>query len=79
MASVTYYVVQAFDEDAEGNLIPRQPQQASSAGMAERMAVGMSADAAGVIAFSRSGDIAEGEYTAPTIIYQAGRIPDELE
>jgi hypothetical protein len=31
MASVTYYVVQAFDEDDEGNLIPRQAQQAPSA------------------------------------------------
>lgn len=79
MASVTYYVVQAFDEDGEGNLIARQAQQAPSAAVAERMAVGMSSDVAGVIAFSRTGNPEEGEYSEPTVIYQAGRVPDEME
>jgi hypothetical protein len=79
MASVTYYVVQAFDEDDEGNLIPRQAQQATSSDAAKRAALVLAPEAAGVIAFSRTGDPEEGEYSAPTIIHQAGRVPDEME
>lgn len=79
MASITWYVVQVFDEDNEGNMIPRQPQQATSADGAKRMAVGLAAGAAGVIAFSRTGDPEEGDYGPPTVIYQAGRVPEEME
>lgn len=79
MASTTYYVVQAFDLDAEGNLISRQPQQATSSDQAKRIALVLSRDAAGVIAFSRTGDPEIGDYGAATVIHQAGRVPDEME
>jgi len=79
MASVTYYVVQAFDTDDEGNLAPRPPVQSPSEGAARTLAISLAREAAGVIAFSRTGNPDEGEYSEPTVIHQAGRVPDELE
>ncbi len=79
MATVTYYVVQAFDADEEGNLIPRPAVAAQSAAAARRMAVGMQDDVAGVVAFSRDADPEAGDYGPPTILYQSGRIPDDME
>ena len=79
MATVTYYVVQAFDADEEGNLIPRPAVAAQSAAAARKMAIGMQDDVAGVLAFSRDADPDIGEYGPPVILHQAGRIPDDME
>ena len=79
MAAITYFVVQAFDLDEDGNLVARQAQQATSSDQAKRVALVLAREAAGVVAFSRTGDPDVGEYGEPTIIYQAGQVPDELE
>jgi hypothetical protein len=77
MASITYYVVQAYDLDEEGNLIAREAQQATSSDQAKRFAVVLAQEAAGVMAFSRTGDPDIGEYGEPTIILKTGALPDE--
>lgn len=73
------HVVQAFDEDDEGNLIPRPAEQFETADRAKRQATALARGAAGVLAWSRSADPDVGEYGPPTIIFQAGRVPDEME
>lgn len=79
MGTVTYFVVQAFDEDDDGNLIPRLPEAPPSASAARKRAMAIEGEAAGVIAFSRDADPEAGDYGPPTIIYQAGRVPDDME
>jgi hypothetical protein len=50
MPKVTLYVVQAFDTDADGELVAHQPQSVSSASLAKRTAENFAKNAAGVIA-----------------------------
>jgi hypothetical protein len=54
MPKLTLYVVQAFDTDANGELIARGPQACSSASLAKRTAENFAKDAAGVIAPTRA-------------------------
>jgi hypothetical protein len=79
MPAITYYVVHAFDLDEEGNPVARQAQQATSSDQAKRMALALTREASGVVAFSRTGDPDIGEYGEPTIIHQSGVVPDQLE
>lgn len=79
MTAITYYVVQAYDLDEEGNLVAREAQQATSSDQAMRVAAALAREAAGVIAFSRTGDPDIGEYGEAIIIHKAGAVPDELE
>jgi hypothetical protein len=77
MPKVTLYVVQAFDTDADGELVAHQPQSCSSASLAKRTAEILAKDAAGVIAWSRDGDPDLGEYEEPRILFKAGLLPDD--
>jgi hypothetical protein len=77
MPKVTLYVVQAFDTDADGELVGHEPQSVSSASLAKRTAENLAKDAAGVIAWSRDGDPDLGEYGEPTILFKAGLLPDD--
>jgi len=79
MPSITYYVVQAFDLDEEHNLVPREPTAHASEAAARTTAIALARDAVGVIAFSRTGNPAEGEYGPATIIHQIGQVPEEME
>lgn len=77
MPKVTLYVVQAFDTDADRELVAREPQACSSASLAKRTAESLAKEAAGVIAWSRDGDPDLGEYGEPTILFKAGLLPDD--
>ena len=76
---VTFYVVQAFDTNDDGELVGRPPQSVSSASLAKRTAETLAKDAAGVIAWSRDGDPDIGEYGEPTILFKDGLLPDDLD
>jgi hypothetical protein len=60
--SVTYYVVVPFDWSEDGDLVAGPPQEATSAGSAERRARTLAVKHAGAVAFSRSGDPTIGEF-----------------
>ena len=78
MPKITFYVVQAFEMNDDGELVAHEPQSCSSASLAKRTAETLAKDAAGVIAWSRDGDPDIGEYGNPTILFKAGVLPDEL-
>lgn len=70
-------VVAAFNRNEDGDLIPAfDPRQMQSEDAAKRLAKIVESEHAGVIAWSREADPAVGEYGEPTILYQAGSVPD---
>jgi len=70
-------VVMAFDRDEEGELqTVFGPVDQQSEERAVRIAKGLAAKHAGVIAWSRVADIALGEYGEPVVLFQAGAVPD---
>lgn len=70
-------VVMAFDRDDEGELqAVFGPVDQQSEERAVRIARGLAAKHAGVIAWSRVADVALGEYGEPTVLFTAGAVPD---
>ncbi len=70
-------VVAAFNRNDDGDLLPAfDPRQMQSEDAAKRLAKMIESEHAGVIAWSREADPAVGEYGEPTILYQAGQVPD---
>ena len=70
-------VVAAFDRNEDGELVPTYgPSQEQSDERAVRLARKLAAEHIGVIAWSREANPAVGEYGEPTILFQAGDIPD---
>ena len=74
MASVTYHVVVPFDRNGDGELEPGEPMEAPSAEMAQRRAASLARAHAGVVAFSRAGDPATGDFEDAVILSQAGDV-----
>jgi hypothetical protein len=74
VASVTYYVVVQFDRGEDGELRPGQPQQVPSAEAARRRVISRANAHTGVVAFSRTGDPATGEFEDAVILSQAGEV-----
>ena len=74
MPSVTYFVVVVFDRTEDGELRPGEPQEVRSAETARRHAASLSGARAGVVAFSRSGDPATGEFSDAEILSQADEV-----
>jgi hypothetical protein len=62
MASVTYFIVVVFDRE-DGELRPGEPQEVPSAEAARRRVASLAGAHAGVVAFSRSGDPATGQFS----------------
>lgn len=73
---ITYYVVQAFLVGNKGFLIPEEPREARSEGHARLWAERLAEGRAGVVAFSRTGDPATGDYDDAKIICQFGDVPE---
>ena len=70
-------VLAAFDKNDEGELVPAfEPRQIDTEARAVREAKLMADQYAGVMAWSRDADPALGEYGPPTILFQAGELPD---
>lgn len=74
---VTYYVVQSFSKAKRGVEID-QPQEMRSELQAKRTAERLAATKVGVIAFSRTGSPATGEWEPAVIIAQHGQVSEEL-
>ncbi len=77
MARETIFVVQAFTQDDDGRLVADTPVPARNELDAKDRALRMKGTKAGVIAFSRTGDISIGEYGDAVILASYGDIPDE--
>ena len=60
LAYVTYFVAMPFDRNEDGELVAGEAQDRQSAGAAESAARRMAETAAGAVAFSRTGDPADG-------------------
>lgn len=70
-------VVVAFDRDEDGELQPVfGPAEQQSEERAVRTARTLADKHAGVIAWSREANPAIGEYGEPTVLFQAGDVPD---
>lgn len=74
---ITYFVVQSFTRGKRGALLADTPVQATDQGHAFRMLERLAKSKVGVVAFSRSGDPATGEYTDAIILATFGDLPDE--
>jgi hypothetical protein len=72
--SVTYYVVVPFDWDETGVLSAGQPHEASNAFAAERGARAIASQHAGIVVFSRTGNLAIGEFQDAVILAQFGEV-----
>lgn len=76
----TYFVVQTFQADDENELlIANEPIEAQSKDRAVALAVAEMFDKDGVLAFSRTGSMDTGEYDDAVILFQHGRLPDDLK
>lgn len=70
-------VVMAFDRNEEGELLTAfGPAEQQSQDRAVRTARALADKHVGVIAWSREADIELGEYGPPTVLFQAGDVPD---
>lgn len=77
MATGKLVVLAAFTKTDEGELVPAfEPRQIDTEERALREARLMASQYAGVMAWSRDADPALGEYGPPTILFQAGELPE---
>ncbi|MDQ0471156.1 hypothetical protein [Labrys wisconsinensis] len=77
--AITYYVVQPFVRDEDGELVPEDPIEARSEHGALSLMRRLAAGKAGVLVFSRSGDPALGDFEDAVILGRAGEVPGELD
>jgi hypothetical protein len=75
----TIHVVQAFHRDEGGHLIADVPEAAKDAEHARERALRLKDRRAGVVAFSRTGDMSIGEYEDAVVLARFGDVPDEEE
>jgi hypothetical protein len=75
---LTYYVVQSYQAGKKGNLFADEPVAVSDLRHAQRLAERLSSSKVGVLAFSRTGDPATGEYQDAVVIVAFGQVPVEL-
>lgn len=76
MSVKAYFVVQPFEENEDGQLVPAQPIQAKDAAQARGLAQRL--NCAGVIVFTRACDPDLGEYQDAVILLRLGRTPEDL-
>lgn len=79
MSTVTFHVALPFVRDDEGHLCPDQPIECPSPASAVSRARAATANRAGAIAFSRTGDPDVGEYADAVILARIGEVPTDLE
>lgn len=76
---LTYFVVQSFERGKKGALVADQPVEAQGREHAMRMAERLSHIKAGVVAFSRQGDPATGDFEDAVIIASHGSLAEGEE
>jgi hypothetical protein len=73
----TLFVVQAFDRNADGEVVPAtEAREMPDAARAIARAKELSLEHAGAIAFSRMVNPDEGEFSEPTMLFSRGALPD---
>jgi hypothetical protein len=79
MAQVTYYVALPFRQ-IDGEIAAGEPQECRDAFKARSVAVILASDpnSCGAVAFSRTGDVALGEFDDAVIIARLGEVDDTL-
>ena len=79
MAQVTYYVALPF-RHIDGELTAGEPQECRDAFKARSVAAILASDPnnCGAVAFSRTGDVALGEFGDAVIIARLGEVDDTL-
>ena len=75
---LTYFVVQSFQAGNKGNLFADIPVSVADRRHAEKLAERLSVIKIGVVAFSRTGDPATGEYADAEVIVAYGTFPGEI-
>lgn len=75
---VTYFVVQTFQKGKKGSLVADQPRQARDQAHCEYLAERLSRNTHAVVAFSRRGEPASGDWEDAVILAQYGPVPDEV-
>jgi len=78
MVCVTYYVVLAFDETSRGRFTAREPLAPQNPEAAKRAAVRLKGSAAGVVAFSRTGNPDLGDWADAVVLARYGDLPEDL-
>lgn len=80
MSTQTHFLVQAFDAPKGGQLKADTPIVCRMEEGARRTAERLALSKAGIIAFSRRGDVETGDYNdQPTVFFRAGRVPAEFD
>ena len=79
MAGITYFVALPFDV-AEGSVVVGEPIECSSPAAAIERAKGLwkVLGHTGAVAFSRTGDLATGDFRDATVLQKFGDVPDDL-
>ncbi len=77
MSQTTYYVVQPFELDKKGHLVPKPAQQVPGRDIAIRRAKRL-AEKGGAIAFSRTGDLSSGDFDDAVVLGQFGLVPEDV-
>jgi hypothetical protein len=77
---MTYYVALAFMRSEDGSIVACEPKEARSSDQAIRMAGSLAAmeGHCGVVAFSRTGDPALGDYKDAVILKTVGEVDSGL-
>lgn len=75
---VTYFVVWGFQLGKNGVLIADEPREAQSIEQCLSAARRLAERCAGVIAFSRSGDPAIGDWGDAVVLWRNGIVPEEI-
>ncbi len=73
---ITYFVVLSYEWSKRGILCARDPMEAPGELQAIRMAERLAASAAGVVAFSRTGDPTTGDYEDARVLVRFGIVPE---
>ncbi|CDX55947.1 conserved hypothetical protein [Mesorhizobium plurifarium] len=72
---LTYFVVQSFNFTPRGAITAGEAVEVQDVEHALRLAEKLAGSSAGVVAFSRSGDPATGEFEDAVILYANGTVP----
>lgn len=71
---VTYFVALPFDFGEDGDLYAGEAEECPMPGAAERKARRLALTHAGAVAFSRTGDPAEGEFEDAVVLSSVGEV-----
>jgi hypothetical protein len=78
MARVTYHVVQSFTAAPDGGWVVDEPREMQSAESARSTAAALARTKKGVVAFSRTGDPATGDFDDAVELARFGELPEEF-